>query len=123
MPGVVYYDPACPIKDIVVWQKAICCKRCYDFKDAYSKTKRAIEKLSVALISLQQMRDEDAKKEAKNEIRERLVKLTKRLATICSDYYRVQNIWDMEVVRIIMDKPDGCNRAVNVFRAGYEKAA
>lgn len=119
--GVVYYQENVGIKDIEAWRNHICCKRCYAFHDSYHATKRAIEKLCISLIAVRQMRDGEAIEEACKEIRERLTKLTQRIDTLCSDYYRVQNIWKMEMVLILMDKPDGCNKVVNTFRVGYER--
>lgn len=118
-PGVSYYDDNCPISDVELWRQAICCKRCYDFRDQYGTAKRQIEKLCVGLINLRQTRSKLAY-EAENQIKERLIAATRNLSTMCSNFYRVQNIWTSEVVEILMGRPDGCNRAINAFRAGYE---
>ena len=64
---------------------------------------------------------QSADKEFENKIRERLIVLTKKIAAQCSDHYRIQNIWDMEMVFILMDRPDGCNKAINLFHSAYRK--
>lgn len=119
---VAYYDPACPIRLLNAWVSALCCARCYAFRDSYNKTKREIEATCIALINIRQtIRDFKLKREASEKIRERLVAQTQRIVAICSDHYHVQNVWDSEIVGILMDKPDGCNKAINTLRAGYQK--
>lgn len=118
-PGVAYYDPACEIKFLELWRTALCCQRCYDFRDNYNKLKRSIEKLCVGLINMRKTSSK-SKSEVETKIREMLTTITKKLSGICSDFYRVQNIWDFEIVSILMDNPDGCNRAINVMRSTYQ---
>lgn len=120
-PGVAYYDPACPIHKIEAWRACLCCKRCYKFRDRYQTIKSAIERVCISLLNARQVfREPETIRDAESKIREWLVILTKKLAQHCSDHYRIQNIWDMEMVHILMEKPEGCNKAVNAFRSGYQ---
>ncbi len=118
-PGIAYYDPECPISNLETWRRALCCSKCYDFRDGYMKGKRAIEALCVTLIAARQVKDKKVRQDAESEIRDRLVRVTKDIVTICSDFYRIQNVWDMEMVDVFMNKPRGCNRSLDTFKSLY----
>lgn len=122
-PGVAYYDPNCPITMLESWRKALCCDRCYKFRDGYITAKRAVEKQCIQIISTRQIRDDNVKKEALNKLRDRLIQLTRRIVSLCSDYYHVQNVWNMQMVMVLMEKPEGCNKALDAFHAGYRQVA
>jgi hypothetical protein len=119
-PGVAYYDPACPIAKIELWQSALCCTHCYNFRNKYVTLKRSIEKYCLMLVNAQQsIRDTKLLAEATSRIREKLTALTKKISALCSDYYRVQDIWDMEIVSILLDNPRGCNKAMDAMHSGF----
>lgn len=120
--GVVYYDTACPIKMLESWTNALCCDRCYKFRDSYITAKRTIEKSCIALINTRHsVKDQNTRKETESKIREKLSSLTQRIARLCSDYYQVQNIWDSEMVSILIDNPAGCNKAMDSFHSSIRK--
>jgi len=111
---VAYYDDACPIKQLDVWKKALTCDRCYKFRNDFLRAKENIINLCYLLKN---------SKPDVAKIRENVTKVTQLITKLCSDYYRIQNTWDIDFVHQIMQRPMHSLRVIDAYHAGIKKLA
>lgn len=127
-PRVAYYDDSCPIKELEVWKRALTCDRCYTFRNDFLRAKEAILKLCYTLNNFRESSsfNEEKKKalrEAESKIREMITRLTKKLASLASDYYIIQNTWDVDFVNQIMERPMHSLRTIDAYHSGIRNLA
>lgn len=120
-PGVAYYDPDCPIGDLELHRAALCCDRCYNFRDTYMTHKRAAIKVCTDLIAARTTGSQAVQQQANQKVREVLYKLTKRIAALTCDHYRIQNVWEEDFVRDLMAKPENVSQLINAYHQGIMK--
>lgn len=107
-PGVITIDDPDAMFQIPKWKHLLCCNCCGDYME---RKRFAIERIGSAAALLQITRatmSASSSQATEGKIREKLVSLTKFLATTVCDYYKKTNIWDVELVNMIMDRPDMC---------------
>ena len=121
-PGVAYYDEACPINNLNAWKSCLCCERCYDFRDAFVKARRSIERLCLSLITARQtVKSSPDLAATEKKIRDVLERKTRFISSLCSRFYQIEDLWGFEMVSILMDEPTGCNRAIDAIRSHYSQ--
>jgi len=115
-PGVVTIDDPEAMFQVPKWKHLISCNRCAD----YSERKRLFfERIETATAILNQFRMTLAPEKinsAESKIREKLTAITKQLSALVCDYYRKTNVWDVEFVNLLMERPEKtwaiCNQYV-----------
>jgi hypothetical protein len=126
-PGVAYYNPECPIKDLNLWRDQICCDRCYTFRDAFSRCREAAGKLCYLLTVFRAKSNTADGKKALSDvepvIRQKLTPITQKIARICCNYHKVTNVWDVDFVNQLMEKPNASNRTIDAYSSGIRKIA
>ena len=125
---VAYYDESCPINQIEAWKSALTCDRCYAFRDSYIRSKNAIIGVCYLLNNFRESArySEEKKKalrDAEIKIRERITTHTRRVASLLSDYYRIENTWDIDFVFQIMEKPMHSLKTIDAYHAGVKRLA
>lgn len=87
------------------WSKMLTCNRCADYlsdrRDSLRKIRRACE----LLIASRMTKKGPKLMEMETKIRDGFTSLTKRFATITCYYFHKTNVWDVEFVNMLMDKP------------------
>lgn len=93
------------------WSKMLTCNRCADYlsdrRDSLRKIRRACE----LLVASRMIKKGPKLMEMETRIRDGLTALTKRFAAITCHYFNKSNVWDVEFVNMLMDKP---KEAMNV---------
>jgi hypothetical protein len=99
------------------WKPLLCCDRCADFMTArrsvIEQIKRVCEEVIQARLVLKPIRLKDIEEAA----RAGLIEGTKRFTRLVCEYKRTMNIWDIEFVNLLMDKPTD----LHAICAGYQR--
>ena len=123
---VAYFDDSCPINKLETWKKVLTCPRCYTFRDSYTRAKNSIIDVCYALNNFRESsRHSEEKRSAlrqvESKIKDRIIAHTRRISSLCSDYYRIQNTWDIDFVYQILERPMHSLRTIDAYHAGIRK--
>lgn len=121
--GMANYNPDCPIQDLEKWRVNICCARCYTFYDSYQKLKRQIARVCYALVNIKRITDYKVKRDWEVKCCDILTKTTKRVATLCCDYYKLADVWSEDFVEQLREQPDKCYVILKAYHAGVRRLA
>ncbi len=113
--GVITIDDPDAMFQIPKWKHLLACNRCADYS---AKKRIVIERIGTAASFLQLARatmTASNSHAAEAKLREKLVSLTKSLSTLVCDYYHKTNVWDVEMVNMVMDRPDMCFNICNRY--------
>src|SRR5574343_33803 len=102
--GSALIDDACPVSDRQAWVKFYACDRCADFRAAVAKSRDAIDAVC-AVWAMARVTGQRAEQNARTTVDTGLTELTQRLSTLVGRHYRMQAIWDRDLVEMLMERP------------------
>ena len=124
-PGFVDADEA-GLKVITweKWQNNIACNRCGAFKERIRSLETSVLKIcrSIQLLRVNSKLNE-AQQKAEAALRNNIVELTRRMALVTCEHYRVAYTWDGEFPAVIFDKPEGALKVMRFYVGGMAKLA
>jgi hypothetical protein len=113
-PGQAHYEPL-EAMELAKWAPLLCCNRCHDFEVSRRRLGRAINKQATILLQSAECLNSAKVAGVQDSVRKVLEILTKKLCTKTCDHYRKPNIWDIEFVNLLMDRPDMAWQITNKF--------
>lgn len=120
-PGVVYGDEeGLEFINPAKWLPNICCTRCGKYMD---EKRKVVDGLSKACRTLEMVKLMSAPKqmEAITRGKSALDRLTRMLAEVVCNHYKVQTVWSDELPQMILDKPDSLHRVIALYIQGIIK--
>lgn len=117
---VAEYDDDCPIGNLDAWRKLLVCDRCHDYCIARIRIERSI---AAACFMLVRAKINDKAEKMAVDIKPLVERLTKKLATVCCDYYRLTNVWDPEFVDQLIARPEKVGVILGVYVNGLRRIA
>lgn len=117
-PGIAVAEDGVDMFQIQKWIPMLACNRCADYMEGKRKLIDSIKKVCLDLVAA----DHRGKRNSEIETSSRamLEALTKKFARIVCDYFHLQNVWDVEFVNMLMEKPgrfwDICHQYIKSTR-------
>ena len=108
-------DEDCPPIHIEKWLPIAACNRCADYHRDRGKVVRPISHICGMLSIIHANHGDSVSEDVIGVARGNLVRLTKRLAEIMSDFYFVQNFWQEDFVNQLIEQPMKCRVIIAVF--------
>ena len=101
------------------WFPLLCCDRCGQFRVKMRNVRARLMKVATTISS--------ARPETRNEILAKsdpvIELITKKIATLVCDYYRVTNVWERDFVDQITENPGKADLVVASYVAGVARIA
>jgi len=111
------YDDDCPGIQLEKWMKVICCNKCADFRVQRGNLTDGIAS-ACRVIQVETFNGATLPLEKETRIRLKLVKLTKRYATLMCDHLHLTNVWNPDFVDQLMEHPDKWGLILKTYVGG-----
>lgn len=114
---VIVGDSDVEIEAAEKWRPSLCCDRCGNFRVELRKHRDTVARISRNIA----MSPPEMVAEVINRSRDALAKITKRIATLACDYYRIQNTWEADFVDNIIENPTKSDIVIATYINGVSR--
>lgn len=121
--GITHYDDDCPDEFVLKLKDLIHCNRCANWKEDKSRLLGMLGKACSGVAVIRRGIAKSEESEAKQQqllskAKESIDIITKKLAKVACEYYRITNIWDKQFADMLFDNPDRWPKLVGVYLSG-----
>lgn len=109
--GLIFLDES-------IWIKKIACDRCSDYRVSLRKIEASVYSACQLLRGCRFNMNGEARIKVESLVREKLDTLTKRIATLACDYFRVANQWERDFTDQIFEHPMKASVVIGIYLRG-----
>lgn len=109
------------IMPLETWKDKLCCDRCGKYHMSRILTTESIVRMCVVISQSRQLQNKSKSEEIVAVCRDKLVTLTKKLASLLSNHAGVANVWNIEFVDNLVYEPEKAWKFVKFYVENFRK--
>lgn len=104
--------------NLEIWKKNVACNRCANYRVGLRQATERMFKVCESLLIWRTAKLDEKRKAAEDQCHEMLQAITKKIATVVCDYFRVANQWEPGFADDIFNHPNNAGKVVSVYLRG-----